>query len=594
MEFDIFKPWASAWGFLSAIGRVDLMAKMKQDSDHRFQAEIESLRNKMKDLEIKLDKINEAFSNIIDNSSDGIVIVYHKKRVVYANVAMMHLFGRTVADLLGNPLNIDINIDEWVQQEKTAIEITAPKPDGTFLVSNVFIFNMEWNNEPAFLIEFHNITEQKKNEKKLEYISRHDYLTGLRNRFYFEKEIKEAIQRSESENKYMALLYLDLDNFKVINNTLGHDVGDLLLKEVSKLLQDNIRQSDHIARLGGDEFVLVLSSLRKPEYAGTIASNVLDKLADVFFLNGVEIYTNGSIGIAIYPWDGKTPEELIKSADMAMYAAKERGKNQYRYYSDEINLENEEQLYILNGLRKVISNEELFLLFQPIIDVQTRCCWGIEALLRWQHPQLGILYPEHFFSIADKAGMMLPIEKWVIENAFFYFGEFSAIANLHFSINISSYNHHDENMAEIIENFIHQFSIDSKNIILELTETRIMLSPELFVTRFKELLTAGISVAIDDYGTGYSSLSYLKYLPITFIKIDKSFIRDIVHDQNDRIIVESVIRLAHGIGLKVIAEGVETEEQLRVLKSLQCDYCQGFYFSIPLHPVELKAYLQQK
>lgn len=432
--------------------------------------------------------------------------------------------------------------------------------------------------------------EQKKSEQLLEYMSTHDFLTDLPNRMYLERQIDQAIQCASDRGNHMALLYLDLDNFKLINDTLGHRVGDMLLKEVSVVLQQGVRSGDFVARMGGDEFALVLNDIKIPDRAATVARLILDKLRMVFSVDGKEVYINASIGIAVYPIADLNAVELLKHADMAMYTAKTNGKNQYQFYSTDLNRQNEQMLQIINGLRNAVQNKELFLQYQPIIDINSERCCGVETLMRWEHPQLGLILPDQFLPYINAAGEMVTISQWVIHQALEDYDKLHFEPPWFMSVNVSA----DElGEAETLKAIMSCFRerCTPKQLVVELTETSIMRHPEESIEKLKYLSDMGVQIAIDDYGTGYSSLSLLKQLPISLLKIDKSFIDDIDKETNNMIIIESTIRLAHRLGIKVIAEGVETEAQLVFLKQHACDYVQGYYLSMPLSFHELLAYI---
>jgi diguanylate cyclase (GGDEF)-like protein len=550
-----------------------------------FEEEVSQLNEKIKKLESRLSMSNSAFLNIVGKSLDGIVILDKERMVVYTNYAAISLFDRNIADLLGEPLDL-------VLRANVSSEINIPHSDRSVSIAEVSMIETEWNNEPSYLVSFRDITERKKSEAVLTYMSQHDYLTDLPNRVYFEKKMSSAIRDAEENKEHMALLYLDLDNFKMVNDTLGHDIGDLLLKEVSHMLKASIRQKDTVARLGGDEFALILRSLRKPDYAATIAKSILEKLSDPLDLDGKKIFTNASIGIAVYPFGGKTATDLIKNADTAMYKAKNNGRSQYCFFSKELSELNKENLQIATGIRSALENNELSLNYQPIIDLKTSACFGFEALLRWNHPELGLVPPNKFLPAAEDLGLMKSIGDWVVKQALKdYYG--LKQDNLFISINLSVDELDGAKVADTILKSIKSLKINPQNIIFELTETSVMSKPEDSIEKLQQLSKLGVQVAIDDYGTGYSSLSYIKRLPVSLLKVDKSFVDDITPDSNDTIIVKSTIQLAHGLGLKVIAEGVESKEQFEFLQKHGCDYIQGFYYAKPMNLKALTAFIKK-
>lgn len=556
-----------------------------EDANRKIRAH----RAEIKRLNAKLAMSSAAFLNIVGKSSDGVIIIDKKKMIVYTNYAAIKLFARNVTDFLSEPLAIDF--DDIVNN--TVKEIHLPKIDGGETIAEMSIVKTEWNNEPCFIVSLRDITEKKKSEEMLEYIATHDYLTDLPNRNYLEKQIEKAMQYASEYKSHMAVIYLDLDNFKHINDTYGHEVGDHLLKMVSNLLLQSVRTGDTVARIGGDEFVVILHALRKPDYAGLVSQTILDKLSQPFRINNQEMFINASIGIAVYPFCGTFTYELLKNADTAMYAAKAHGKNQYRFFTKELSKQSEQELLILNGVRNILRHEELQLQYQPIIDLKTMQCNGIEALVRWQHPHLGLLYPEQFLSFFEESETMIEVGKWIVHHALSDYLSLTLPQPSFIAINMSAAEFTAKNVEHMILSSLEKHAIPEKHLIIEITERVVMHHPKIIIDKIQHLTKTGARVAIDDYGKGYSALSLLKKLPVNILKIDKTFVSDIEKDNNNRIIIQSTIQLAHHLGLKVIGEGVETEEQMLFLQKLGCDYAQGYYFAKPLNIDELKIKLEQ-
>lgn len=568
------------------------MTKETSSAIRTLKKEIAELKKEVTKLRTSITINNSALRDFIAKSLDGVVILNKNHIVMYSNYAAMNLFDRNITDLLGKPLDIKINFEGLASSKESTAEINIIHAKEKLSIAEVSVLEIEWNNEPSYLVIFRDITENKKNEEVLEYMSHHDYLTDLPNRVYFEKQATNSIQDAENSNEHMALLYIDLDNFKIINATYGHDVGDAVLKEIANMLRRVVHAGNAIARLGGDEFILILKQLQKPEHAAIVSQKILHELEKPINLKGEEIFINASIGIAVYPFGGTNVIDLIKNADAAMYLAKQRGKNQYQFFSAELNEQNEKNLLILSGLKDVLHREEFFLCYQPIVDHKNSRCIGIEALLRWQHSQLGLLLPNEFLPIAEEMGIMVAIGKWVVRQAMLDYNELG-FESLFLSLNLSANEIDAEKIAENILNNVQEIGIQTNKIILELTETSILHRPESSIRRLKKLSDVGVRIAIDDYGTGYSSLSYIKRLPVSILKIDKSFIEDLGKDSDDTIIVKSTIQLAHNLGLKIIAEGVRTAEQLKFLQEHDCDYMQGFYFSKPLELKVLQSYIKK-
>ncbi len=563
----------------------------KNETLSALKAKLSSQSDEIKHLKSKLALSHSAFLNIVGKSLDGVIILDQNKMVVYTNYTAIKLFDRNIADLLGEPLDIDFNPKGLVDSDETTAEILIPKVGGNQVICEVSVLKTEWNNEACYVVSFRDITERKKTEEILEHMSTHDYLTDLANRAYFERLLEQAIQRPGHQP--LALIYLDLDHFKMINDTFGHVTGDQLLKAVSAALLQCVQPGDVVARLGGDEFALILNSIRNADDAVTVSKTILSQLRNIFYLEGNEVSINASIGIAVYPYGGSHAAELLKNADLAMYVAKSKGKDQYQIFSGELSQQSIEHLHVLNGLRHVIPNQELFIEYQPIIDLKTLLCCGVEALVRWRHPTLGVLFPDHFLFHAERAGVMPSFSRWIIKQVFDDYERYHLESLKYISINLSATDFSASLEGSSIFSYLNELELPNSKLIIELTESAFIHHPELILNKFNHLKEQGIRIAIDDYGTGYSSLSLLKQLPVSIMKIDKSFIADIGTDSNDRIIVNSTIQLAHNLGLKVVAEGVETEEQLDFLKKHNCDYIQGNYFSKPLEIKKLKAFLER-
>ena len=560
-----------------------------------------TLKKTIKSQEDEIDRLKSqlainttAFLYVADNSLDGIMIIDQQNRVVYTNDAAMHLFNSNLSELMGKPIALDINAKQLSTQSDIRTPVYIPNSLGRHLISEITVLKTEWNNEPCYLLRFHDISAGKKMTEMRDHFSTHDFLTDLPNRYYFEQQVAQSIQYAHENKQQLALIYLNLDNFKIINNTLGHALGDLLLQKISGLLKTNIQSGDIIARLSSDEFALVLKSLTNPEAVAAIAQSILDQLLKILGLEGREEYISASMGISIYPLNGNDTMGLIKNAELAMLFSKTHGKNQYHFFSTDLNQKNEQTLKIIHGLRYALANNELMLHYQPIIDLKALTCSGFEALVRWNHPTLGLIGPEEFLPYAEEMGAMTSIGRWVIQQALDDYKKLNLKSLLFLSINMSANEFLSTTTEDYILSSMKDRAISTRNLVVELTEGAIIRHPEATIKKFKRLSQMGIQIAVDDYGMGYSSLSLLKRLPIAIMKIDKSFIEDLNKDINDAIIVKSSIQLAHNLGLKVIAEGVETAEQVEFLKQHGCDFAQGYYFTQALNFDQLSAYIQAK
>ncbi len=437
--------------------------------------------------------------------------------------------------------------------------------------------------------------ERKRIEKGLSYLTQYDNLTGLPNRELFRERLNRGLIRASRNNMLVALMFIDLDRFKNINDTLGHDAGDKLLLEVSNRLKECIRDGDTVARLGGDEFTIILEDINEVNNVATVAQKILDSMDPVIELDGHDVYITPSIGITIYPLDDTSENDLLRNADSAMYRAKEQGRNGFQFYTAGMNTKTVERLQMESELRRALMNDEFVLYFQPKIDINKREIIGAEALIRWQHKELGLVSPLEFISLAEETGLILPIGEWVIRAACKQIASWESMGfnNLHMAVNLSARQFKEADVAKLIlESAIHA-NIDPGKIEVEITESLLMDDTETTSSMLKELKAHGLNISVDDFGTGYSSLSYLKRFNIDTLKIDRSFVRDITTNSDDAAIAAAIIALGKSLRLTVVAEGVETEEQLMFLKTNGCHQAQGYLFSKPLPDKEFNQLLEQ-
>jgi len=433
------------------------------------------------------------------------------------------------------------------------------------------------------------ITERKQFEKKLADMSRLDVLTGLPNRIALLDAMTYGFSRASRHQSSLALLYMDIDQFKKINDSLGHDVGDLLIQEVAKRLKATKRKGDLVARMGGDEFVIFLEQINQPYNAAIIARSIIHSLKAPIFIHQHELFISCSIGIAIYSGRKEkiTIDALIQHADMAMYKAKKLGRDQYQFYTDELNFKAQRYIVVENKLHHTLINiNELFLHYQLIYDAQTQVPVGMEVLLRWRNPELGDIVPEEIIPVAESSGLMFDLGKWVIKTAFQEYKQLiehnqNTQPALTLAINFSAQQFLNPIIYDTLKLLIDTYQIPPKNLIIEITESALMINIEKTKKILDKIVALGIKVAIDDFGTGYSSFIYLQQLPIHILKIDKNFIRNIFSQTSSNSIVKTAIMLAKQLKLEIIAEGVETKEQYEWLKKEGCDIIQGFYFSKP-------------
>lgn len=427
---------------------------------------------------------------------------------------------------------------------------------------------------------------------KVEKLALFDYLTGLPNRYMFNEYLHETIVRCKQQKKKLAIMFLDLDRFKFVNDTMGHDTGDFLLKEVSIRLNRSVREGDMIARLGGDEFIILLEDINK-KHVTEVAQRIINEFVSPFDIKGKEIYITTSIGISLFPYDSENQEDLITSADKAMYYAKERGKNNYQFYCavhDTVN----RKFNIENGLRNAIKNNEMYLHYQPQVNLNSNQIVGMEALLRWENPELGKITPDEFIPIAEETGLIIPIGRWVLRTVCNQFMTFKGAdySPLTVAVNVSPYQFKDPNFLDDIKQIIQETGVQPELLDLEITENLTQNLKESMII-INELKKIGVLISIDDFGTGYSSLSVLTSLPIDRIKIDRMFINEMFTNTNKWTLVKTIIEMCKNLNKLVVAEGIETEEQALVLKGLNCNIGQGFFYSPPISLVEIEKLIKE-
>jgi len=430
----------------------------------------------------------------------------------------------------------------------------------------------------------HELSERYKTEEHLDKLAYYDVTTNLPNRHFFHKQLDQAVNRAISNNQKMVLLFLDLDNFKIVNDTAGHKAGDQLLKQASTRLSNVLRQNDYICRVGGDEFAIIIENVSDISSISTVTKKCIESLSSPFELDGKIFFIGVSIGISICPDDTTTSNDLLINADMAMYEAKTHGKNKYQYFNHEMNKKNSHKFQIESDLRDAISKNQLELYYQPQISSNDEKIVGFEALMRWTHPERGEILPDMFIPIAEKTGLILPIGKWLIDTACNHACQFidSGISDFTIAINISGIQIRDKSFVKSIKDSLKLTGLDPKHLEIELTESTLMDDSELVIEKVNELKKLGIQIAIDDFGTGFSSMSYLKSFPVSKLKIDKGFITGLPDSNEDTAIVRAIIAMSHGLNINVIAEGVERQDQVKILKDYNCDMFQGFYYAKPV------------
>jgi len=512
------------------------------------------------------------------------------------------LSGQIRWDQVIHPVDIDhipgINELKSIPNYAVAREYRIVRKDGKIRWVHEVIRNICDESGLPVKVEgaIYDITDRKLAQEKIVHMAFHDDLTGLPNRHLLKDRLNQAMKSAKHYDRFVATLFLDVDNFKRINDTLGHDSGDMLLRSIAKRLQDYIRESDTIARsandeiestvarLGGDEFTVLLSEINTIQNAAKVAQRILDIMAHPFMIDSHEVFITTSIGISVYPNDGIDAETLLKNADTAMYYAKDQGKNNFQFYAQHMNIAACKRFEMENRLRKALDNKEFHLYYQPQLDIRSGSVIGVEALIRWIDVQNNILLPGTFIPLAEETGLIVPIGEWILRTACSQnrVWQDAGFPPMYVSVNISSVQFRQPSFIRTVDTVLQDTGLDPHYLELELTESILMETTETAIRTLEDLKSMGVRISIDDFGTGYSSLSYLKRFPIDTLKIDRSFVRDVTSDPDDKAIINAIIALARSLNLKVIAEGVETIQQLVCLHEQGSDGMQGFLFSPPL------------
>lgn len=448
----------------------------------------------------------------------------------------------------------------------------------------------------VYYLAYREIKERQQAEDMLRHTATHDPLTALPNRALLSERLTRRLTSRQRQHEHLAVLSIDLDRFKNINDTLGHDAGDRLLQGVSRRLSGCVRRGDTVSRQGGDEFVVLIEHFDSTRDIVSIAEKILAEVAKPLYLNGKEFHITASIGVSTYPDDGRDLQTLLKNADVAMYRAKEQGKNNYKFYAKQMNLHSVEQLAMESDLRRAMERGELMLFYQPKVDTRTGRLTGMEALLRWQHPEIGLISPSQCIPLAEETGLILSIGEWVLKTACAQNRRWQeqGLPRLRVAVNLSARQFADTTLVSRVERVLLETGLDPCWLELEITESMVMLDPERAVQTMHDLKTMQISLAIDDFGSGYSSLAYLKRFPIDSLKIDRSFIQDLPDDADSAAITQTIIAMAHSMRLKVIGEGVENDRQATYLREQHCDEVQGFRFGAPVPEAQFTELLRDR
>ncbi|MFC0253153.1 EAL domain-containing protein [Massilia consociata] len=558
---------------------------------------------------LRLQESEEFFRLTFNQAAVGIVLLGSDGRVLRTNSKMSHILGYSEIELLQRffqQLTCEADLPDELalirrlkageisdyQREKRLI-----RRDGVLVWVSVNVSSMrDANGNQRFICVIKDISRQKQAEEALLRMANHDALTGLPNRVLMQDRLGQAIMHAHRNGRQVALMFIDLDRFKHVNDSLGHDAGDALIVEIARRLSSSLRESDTVARQGGDEFVVVLPDLASEEDASTVACKLLENLFQPITLCGQEVFPSGSIGIAMYPRDGEDSATLLKCADSAMYGSKGQGGNHYSFYTAEMGEQAYEHLRMEGALQRALQRGEFLLHYQPVVDIGSGRVTGVEALLRWQPQDRGMVSPAEFIPLAEETGLIVPIGDWVLQTAMRQQVAWrqAGLPLVRISVNLSARQFLGQDVAQRVAGLLAQTGCDPSWLTLEITESVLMENPVAATETMGRLAEMGVQLAIDDFGTGYSSLASLKRFPIHSLKIDRSFVMDLTQDADDAAIVNAVIALAHSMKLNVIAEGVETTEQLAFLQEHGCDQMQGYCFSRPVAPERIEAMLRRE
>ncbi|WP_042222313.1 bifunctional diguanylate cyclase/phosphodiesterase [Oceanobacillus manasiensis] len=554
----------------------------------------------------ELEFIDNIYQSFVMNASDAVILSNGNNKIISWNKAAEEIFGYKAVEALGQDVEIMIperfrqahreKVKPYLNSNQTSntgkpVEVLGLKKDGTELPIELSFSTLKREEETYFSRIIRDISERKKAEEQINELVYRDPLTDLPNRRLFNNYLSKCIEQASFDGQILAVLFIDLDRFKNINDSLGHATGDSLLKEMARRMEACIGKKDMLARQGGDEYILIFPHTSHKEIANT-AQAILESINQPFFHEQNELIISGSIGISIYPEDGMDAETLVKHADISMYRAKELGKNNYQFFTSDMNDIIANKMNLELGLRKALVNDEFVLHYQPQVDVKTGNIKGMEALIRWQHPDLGLVPPNKFIPLAEETGLIIPIGKWVMQTACEQAKKWEALIDrpLRVSVNISALQFQQSDFTSVVKEVLQTTNFPASSLELELTES-IVQDPEHALPVMMELKEMGVLLSLDDFGTGYSSLSYLRSFPLDTLKIDKLFI-DNMHHVKDEAIVSTIISMANSLELNVIAEGVETNDQLHSLTGKACDEYQGYLFSKPIPQIELEKILQ--
>ncbi len=565
--------------------------------------------SRLKWAEVALQESEGRLHAVLDNVVDGIITINEKRIVQSFNSAAEKIFGYSPGEVIGRNVNMlmpepyhsqhDQYIGNYLRTGKAKVigigrEVVGRRKDGSTFPLDLAVSEVRLGGERFFTGIIRDITQRKKAEEKIKYMAYHDALTGLSNRKHFRERLDQGLVHARRTGRMLAVIFLDLDRFKTINDTLGHDIGDLLLQSTAGRLKNCVRKEDTVSRQGGDEFTLLIAEVSHVKDAIGIADKILESIKQPYMLEGHELFITTSVGVAFFPDDGEDAETLLKNADVAMYRAKEEGRDCYQLYTPAMQANTLEKLELENSLRRAMERNELTVYYQPQVSLKTGEIVGAEALARWRHNEKGMVPAMEFIPLAEDIGLIVPIGEWVLRTACEQNRAWqgAGLPPIRMAVNLSVLMFQQKGLVDVVSGVLKETGLAPEFLELEVTETVLMKDFDAAATTLITLKDMGVHVAIDDFGTGYSSLSYLKRLSVGRLKIDKSFVRDLTIHPDDDAIVTATVAMAHSLKLTALAEGVETRQQLEFLRSAQCDEIQGNLFSKPLPHEEFEGLLK--
>ena len=563
--------------------------------------------NSSRKILLKNEKELRLAAGVFETATEAVMIINSKHQIIKVNSAFSDITGYQANEVINHNLfqfKFTSQDEGYLKNIFTILstqgswqgELWSKQKNGEKYLQWLAISSMKDPNHhvEGYVFLFSDITKRKADEKRIWRQANFDSLTGLANRGLFIEHFSRSIERAKRNNKLVALLFIDLDRFKYVNDTFGHAAGDLLLIEAGNRINNNLRTSDTVARFGGDEFALVLPDIDELQSIEAVVNKLLISLAQPYDLDGKNAFISASIGVTIYPENGADTETLLRNADSAMYKAKEKGRNASYFFTHEMDIEAQRRRALEQALHSALKNNELSLHFQPIMNLKTGEIVSCEALVRWQHSEYGTIYPGEFIPLAENVGLIIPIGEWVLKHAC---KEAMTWLNVtqdgipSISVNLSSYQFKKQDIIKLIKQSLFETGLPSSRLTLEITESLLVNDDDSTLSQLEQIRALGVSLSIDDFGTGYSSLSYLKKFPINYLKIDKSFVMDLILDKESRALIEGIVSMARSLQLDVIAEGVESKAQVAFLQSLDCPFGQGYLYSKPLSAIEFGRFL---